>query len=107
MRNISKSLFLNTLTCETLGWIHRNQHFTQQTLSIGEQFRIEEGYEIGERARSLFLGGYLIDEKKMSTAAERTQSVLEDQDASVIFEGAFLFDGFAARADILRRSEAG
>ncbi|MFQ5757097.1 MAG: hypothetical protein ACE5H7_13545 [Acidiferrobacterales bacterium] len=50
MRNISKRLFLNTLTCETLGWIQGNQNFAEQTFSIGEKFLIEEGIEIGERA---------------------------------------------------------
>ncbi len=107
MRNISKRLFLNTLACETLGWIQGNQDFAEQTLSTGEKFRIEEGFEIGERARAVFSGGVLIDELKMTAAAEKTKSALKDQSTSAIFEGAFQADGFGSRADILRRSEDG
>lgn len=106
VRNISKRLFLTTLTCPTLGWNNHN-NATEPIRSIGEQFRIDEGSEIGERARLLFPGGLLIDEIKMSAAAERTQRALKDPSSTVIFEGAFLADGFAARADVLRRSKAG
>lgn len=107
MRNISKAIFLNTPTCSTLGWLLRNEDIADQTPqrepTLGEKFRIEQGIEIGNRARSLYPGGLLIDETRIVSASARTKSAIDDRSISIIFEGAFLTDGFAARADILKR----
>jgi hypothetical protein len=67
MRHVSKDIFLNTLVCPTLGWILRNEDipgltdFNQRT--VGEIFRIEQGIELGQRARSLASPGILIEDR--------------------------------------------
>lgn len=111
MRSISKEIFLNALTCPSLGWSLSNEGSAGQPVlpkpTLGEKFRMEQGAEIGLRARSLHSNGLLIDEPKISSAVARTSQVIKEGESSTIFEGAFLVGGFAARADILRRSGSG
>ena len=111
MRNLSKTLFLNTITCPTLGWELRHEDISgQDTLApktMGEKFRVEQGLEIGRRARSMYTAGILVEEINMEKAAAATRQAIEDPKIATIFEGAFLVDGTAARADILFRDGAG
>ena len=111
MRNLSKDLFLNTMTCPTLGWELRNDdisgHGSQFPRTLGEKFRVEQGIDIGNRARSLFPTGLLIEEKDMARAAAATRQAMEDPRILTIFEAAFFVDGTAARADILIRDGTG
>ncbi len=108
MRNISKDIFLNALACPGLGWRLRNEDSAGQPVrpepTIGEKFRIEQGIEVGRRARSLHPNGILINEPKMAAAAAKTSQAIRGTGSSTIFEGAFLAGSFSARADILRRS---
>ncbi|MDA2939145.1 DUF2779 domain-containing protein, partial [Acidobacteria bacterium AH-259-A15] len=109
MRNLSKNIFVNTLACRTLGWRLRNEDASNRTSrpepTLGEKFRIEQGIEIGNRAKSLYPGGVLIDETTTASACARTRSAIDDPSISIIFEGAFLTGGVAARADILKRKD--
>ena len=75
--------------------------------TLGERFRIEQGMEVGRRARKAYPDGILIDEKDMTSAIERTKSLMNNPNVSVIFEGAFLADNLATRVDILRREDDG
>jgi len=107
MKSVSKQIFLNALVCPTLGWLLRSgeiiKQITEAELTLGERFRIEQGIEIGRRARELYLGGLLIDEVDLVSASKKTKGFMNDPSISIIFEGAFLIDGFVARADILKR----
>ncbi len=110
MRYISKEIFLNAITCPTLGWRLRNEDTAAQPVrpepTLGERFRMEQGMDIGRRARSLYPGGLLIHEPKMTDATAKTAQAIKDKSVSTIFEGAFLKRGYAARADILRKNGA-
>jgi CRISPR/Cas system-associated exonuclease Cas4 (RecB family) len=111
MKSVSKQIFLNTLVCHTLGWLLRSGEVTRQIieaeLTLGERFRIEQGIEIGRRARKLYPDGLLIDDTGLVSASKKTKSLMNDPSVSIIFEGAFLIDGFVARADVLRRKDKG
>jgi len=78
-----------------------------EELTTGQRFRIEQGMEVHRRAREIFTGGILIDEKDIVSAAEKTHDLIEDQVNTVIYESMFVIDGFAARADILKRNGSG
>jgi len=106
MRNISKIIFLNALVCPALGWLMRVKHISK-TPTLGERFRMEQGMEIGRRARKLYPDGTLIANKDISSASEKTKILMNDPGVSVLFEGTFLIDGFTARADILKRKDNG
>jgi len=106
MKNVSKQIFLNALSCPVLGWVSRCEKSFGAPLTPGERFRMEQGIEIGRRARSLYPGGRLTS-LNMVKALEETMKALEDESVSVIFEGAFLVDNFAARADVLKKIDGG
>ena len=111
MRSVSKQIFLNSLVCPTLGWLLRSdkvsKQITEAELTMGERFRIEQGIEIGKRARELYPGGLLIDDTDLVSASRKTERLMNEPDVSIILEGAFLIDGFVARADTLRRKGKG
>ena len=102
MRKISKSIFLNSIVCPKLGWLMRRKQVTQEP-TLGEKFRIEEGNEIGMRARTLFPNGVLVDERNLISAVETTQDLINDPNISEIFEGTFSFGNYVTKADVLRR----
>ncbi len=64
---------------------------------------MEQGLEIGRRARTLYPAGWLVKDVNLVSATKKTISLMNNPDVTVIFEGAFLVDGFVARADILKR----
>jgi len=108
MRNITKRMFLNTLACPSFGWLMRlNPEEVRRPATLGEKFRIEQGMEVGRRVREVYPDGILVDERDMTSAIERTKSLMNDPNVFVIFEGAFLVDGLAAKVDILRREDDG
>ena len=111
MKNVSKSVFLNALVCPSFGWLLRSgkpiHQLSEEALSLAEQFRIEQGVEIGRRARELYLGGTLIDKKGLVAAARNTSMLLADSENSVIFEATFLIDDYVTKADILLRKKKG
>lgn len=104
MRNVSKEIFLNTLVCPTLGWLIRmSREEVSREPTLGERFRMEQGMEIGKRARELYPDGVLIVDTNIASASEKTKSLIDDSNVSTLFEGTFLIDGFIAKADILKR----
>lgn len=99
---INKHLFLTTLFCPSYGWLSQRQN-DEKKRNEADQFRIDQGVEIGELARSLFPDGILIKEDTIEAAVEKTQALMENPDVNCLFEAAFLSKGFATRADILIR----
>ncbi len=107
VKSVSKQIFLKAVVCPALGWLLRSGEIAEAELTLGERFRIEQGIEIGRRARELYPDGLLIDDVDLVSASKNTKSVMNDSDVSIILEGAFLIDGFVARADILKRKGKG
>ena len=102
MPKISKNIFLNSIVCLKLGWLMLRRQVTQEP-TLGEKFRIEEGKEIGVRARTLFSNGVLVDERNLISSLETTQTLINDQNISEIFEGTFSSGNYVTKADILRK----
>ncbi|MSQ16740.1 MAG: DUF2779 domain-containing protein [Dehalococcoidia bacterium] len=104
---ISKNLFLNALVCPTLGWRLRADDLPDGVASksptLADQFRMEQGVEIGRRARQLFPDGVLISTPNLSRAAAETAKLVRAVGPPVLFEATFVVDGYAAKADVLRR----
>lgn len=106
MPRLTKRLFLTTKLCPRQGWLllHRT---SPADLSLGEQFRIEQGIGIGERARELFPEGILIEQKATGDAARRTQELLADRATTTLFEATFRHNDYTAKADVLIRRDTG
>jgi hypothetical protein len=102
MQPITKIIFLKTVFCNTLGWRFRNGKIRIE-VSLGQLFRMEQGKEIGRRARSLYPEGIFVNELSSPAAAARTRELLDNPDTQVIFEATFLAGNYIAKADILVR----
>jgi hypothetical protein len=107
MKNISKDIFLNAIACPTMGWLMRTGVDVKKILTLGERFRIEQGIEVGQRARDMYPEGILVKNKDLISASKETRELISSPGVSVIFEGTFLIDGYVAKADILKRSDDG
>lgn len=77
---ISKKLFLNARICSTLGWRLRADESWDEVTSaaptLAEKFRMEQGAEIGRRARKLFPEGVLISTGNLAKAAAETAKLV-------------------------------
>jgi len=106
MRNVSKEIFLDSLVCPALGWMIRNDKISK-TDTLGDKFRMWQGLEVHSRVRGLYPQGIFIDEQNIDTAADITTNLIEDPEASVLFEATFIADGYVAKTDILQRLDDG
>ena len=104
MPNITKNLFLSTLTCPTYGY-HQHHQPTQQSQSPSDQLRIEEGIEIHQKAQSLYPNGALIS-GTIKTCISKTKQLLSYPDITTIFEATFHTTPYITKADILTRDHS-
>lgn len=102
---ITKQLFLNTISCTTLGWHSKRSKEQGEELSLDAQFRIDEGNQIGELAREIFPNGKLIPLKNSETAFLETKEIMQNSDTKHIFEATFIHENFVTKADVLTRNE--
>ena len=100
---ITKNLFLNAVICPTLGWRLRGDERASATPTLAQQFRMEQGAEIGLKARSLFSEGVFISAGSLANDAAETAELIRPGGPSVLFEATFVVDGYAAKADVLTR----
>lgn len=104
MKKVTKEVFLNAVVCPTLGWMLRNPATGDSPADgLASKFRMEQGLEIGMRARNLYSSGVLVEERDSDRALLRTRELVADDTVNVIFEGAFDYGNYIARADILKR----
>jgi hypothetical protein len=97
---ISKNLFLNAAVCQTLGWrLRANESQSDLTPTLAQQFRMEQGAEIGRRARRLFPEGVIISTRNLAEAVTETAKLIRVGGPSVLFEATFVVDEYAAKAD--------
>lgn len=99
---IIKAVFLAAIKCPARGWYLLRQVRGDTSLPEAELFRMQEGQEVHERARSLHPDGMF------AGGQTRTDAILQGfSPAGVIFEAAFSVLTFAAHADWVRRSRPG
>jgi len=89
MKNISKQVFLNAVACPSLGWLLRSgqevEGLSYESLSLAEQFRIEQGAEIGRRARTLYPDGLLVQASNFAKSVEQTLALMQGKKTTVLF----------------------
>ncbi len=108
MAFITKNIFLKSSDCMRMAYmmLRDREDSIREELNEFEEHIIDQGREIGEMARELFPGGVMVEEKDGAAAAARTKSLMKNPSVGVIFEAAFVKDGFIARPDIIRRTES-
>lgn len=94
---------MTALVCPTRAW--HQAHEDNLPPTPGQLLRMEEGMEVGRRARRLWPDGVHI-RRSHSNSLDETKRLMADPSRKVIFEAAFLTDGFAARPDVLERDGA-
>lgn len=102
---IRKSDWIGAGQCLLMAW-----HGLRRSLSTpteADRFRMEQGQEVGNLARELFPDGTLVSKSEGTTATEVTRKLVADTSVQTLFEAAFQSGPFVARADILRRLNAG
>ncbi len=102
MKNtIAKSDWLTALACPASAWHALREQGEPPTEA--EQFRMQQGQEIGSLARKLYPDGVMIPATSGKTAAQATQELIADGAKQTFFEATVLAAPFVAKADILRR----
>ncbi len=95
--NISKSRYLNGLQCPRLLWLVVNSPNQIPEPDEATQFIFEQGHEVANYAKKLFLGGVEVAHDK--NFIETTKKLVLKR--GTIFEGAFSFNNTFAKVDIL------
>jgi predicted RecB family nuclease len=102
---LSKSKYVVGLQCPRRLWLscHEPDLGTPPTVSL--QAVLDQGVEIGRRARELFADGVLVDEEawEHGQATARTRQLMADGNVGAIFEAAFEHAGVRVRVDVLER----
>ncbi|MBL4699461.1 MAG: hypothetical protein JKX70_11580 [Phycisphaerales bacterium] len=99
-QSITKDVFLTGVECSTKGWFSLHGDGGEGPTE-GDLLRMSEGIEIHQRARSLHPNGIFAGNQF------KTNELILDSTVKLIFEAAFKVDGFAARADWIRRVRGG
>jgi CRISPR/Cas system-associated exonuclease Cas4 (RecB family) len=101
---ITKTNYIQYLKCPRSLWLSKYRKDLKPTLSDSEQFRIDQGHEVEELSRCLFDQGALISALDLEEAEEQTKELLDGK--GVIYQATVIYDGLAARADIIVFNEA-
>src|SRR5262249_45800100 len=103
--NLSKSKYIAGLQCPRRLWLksHAPDLGTPPTASLAAV--LDQGAEIGRRARDLFTDGVLVDHEawEHGQATVRTRQLMADRNVGAIFEAAFEHAGVRVRVDALER----
>ena len=101
---ISKTEFLNYLTCPGYAWHLRHHGDARPSPDEGALRRMREGHHVESLARDLFPGGYLVTSRNPARADRETRAAMA-AGYTVIFQATALAEaGMIARADVLVRA---
>ncbi|MEY2536427.1 MAG: hypothetical protein QOG67_167 [Verrucomicrobiota bacterium] len=98
---LTKADWLAARGCVTQGWFQLREPSAAPTEA--ERFRMQQGFEVGLRARDLFPNGMFVGKKDGVVPAEVTHQLINMSEHDTFFEPTFVADPFIAKVDILRR----
>jgi CRISPR/Cas system-associated exonuclease Cas4 (RecB family) len=98
---IEKFDWLTAMQCPVKAW--HAMRAPPPTPTEAEQFRMQQGQEVGALARKLYPSGVFVFERNGKSAVEVTQDLIADPKNLTLFEPTFLAPPFVAKADILVR----
>ena len=106
--SLSKTKYLCGIQCHKLLWLTVNKPELIPPVSPVQQRIFEQGTEVGILAREQYDGGVLIEAEhnQIPLALQQTEEAVR-RGASVIFEGAFVFNNVLVRPDIVERQPGG
>ena len=103
---LSKSRFMAGLQCQKRLYLECFHPELADPVDAGRQAILDTGTRVGELARDLYHGGFLIEEDHLhhDEAVSSTEKALSDTSIPALYESAFIYDDVRIRADILARS---
>jgi CRISPR/Cas system-associated exonuclease Cas4 (RecB family) len=102
MRYISKTVFINYLSCPTLGWMTKRGMLPRLTGSNNELLTLE-GRNVHKMSWQLFPGAVSARELKIDAASAK--ELILSSDIKTIYEVPFVVSSYSVRADILQKLE--
>lgn len=104
---ISKTEFLDYLTCPGFAWHKRHKRDTLPPMDESLLRRMRDGNYVESRARDLFPTGRLITSRRHDQADTETRAAI-DAGVNVLFQATAVAEaGLLARADVLERLDDG
>jgi hypothetical protein len=103
MKLISKSRFLDYLTCPKDAWfrIHKPE-LEEFKISDSLQNRFDQGNEAEEYAKKLKIFYGMVEIKSRGTEAQKEIDALISQKTPAIYQATFIADGYIIRCDVLK-----
>jgi hypothetical protein len=104
MEYINRTVFINYLSCPTLGWMTKRGMLPRLT-GLNNEFLVFEGRNIRKMSRQLF--PCAVSAKKLNTdvAAWNTRELISDSNVKAICGASFAVAGYLAKTDILQKLE--
>lgn len=105
---LSKTRLMKGIQCPKSLWLHLNKPELEPATGVATQNQFNEGNEVGEAARKYLGRGTLIENEywDLEGSIKSTKIAIKNGD-KLIFEAAFSYNGFYARADILKKTRTG
>jgi hypothetical protein len=102
---LSKSKYIAGLQCPRRLWLGCHAPDLGAPATARLTAVLDQGAEIGRRARDLFADGVLVDQEawEHGQATARTRQLMADRNVGAIFEAAFEHAGVRVRVDVLER----
>lgn len=103
MKLISKSIFLDYLTCSKDAWFRLNKpELKEFEISESLQNRFNQGNVVEEYAKQLRIFSGMVEIKSRGTEARKELDALISKKAPAIYQATFIADGYIIRCDVLK-----
>ena len=100
---LTKSRFIQAVSCPTkLVYFGDPRYVDKSKEDEFLKMLAEGGFQVGELAKVMFPGGVEVTDRRFEEQADRTRTLLMQTDCT-IFEGAFIYDNWLVRVDIIRK----
>lgn len=103
---LTKSKFLSGLQCRKKLWLGVNHPELATPPSLKQQFIFDSGYEFEDIVMKRYPEGVLVEFEKLDRMVSITNDLVNDN-APVIFQGAFYHEGVYVISDIIRKNQDG
>ncbi len=103
---LTKSRFLSGLQCRKRLWLGVNHPELATPPSLKQQFVFDSGYEFEDIVMKRYPEGVLVEFDNLDRMVSITSDLINDN-APVIFQGAFYHEGVYVISDIIRKNQDG
>lgn len=106
MGYINKTVFLNYISCPTLGWKTKRGMLARLS-GLNNDLLTLEGRNVHKLSRSLFPDAVNAQKRDIESSCAHTSELLQNPENKTILEASFVTGGYSVRADAIRRLEDG